>query len=145
MELPRLGVELELQLLACATATVTPDLSHICNLHHSSWQCQILNPLSGARDQTHLIMDTSQICSAEPQQELLLEEHLRAGLKCWLFWQKKLLKKESFMTLVDEDKADFIQGDYDGGVLTVGERDWGQSQIQGKVKIIVSGERGNRV
>ena len=46
-----------------------------------------------------------------------------------------LLKKESFMTLVDEDKADFIQGDYDGGVLTVGERDWGQSQIQGKVGI----------
>ena len=28
------------------------DLSRICNLHHSSWQRQILNPLSVARDQT---------------------------------------------------------------------------------------------
>ena len=32
MEFPRLGVELELQLSAYATATVTPDLSHICDL-----------------------------------------------------------------------------------------------------------------
>ena len=28
------------------TATVTPDPSCMYNLHHSSWQCQILNPLS---------------------------------------------------------------------------------------------------
>ena len=26
------------------------DLSHVCDLHHSSWQRQILNPLSEARD-----------------------------------------------------------------------------------------------
>ena len=50
MEVPRLGVELELQLLAYATARAKEDLSHICDLHHSSWQCQILNPLSKARD-----------------------------------------------------------------------------------------------
>ena len=37
---PRLGVEWELQLLACSTATGTPDLSCICDLHHSSWQRQ---------------------------------------------------------------------------------------------------------
>ena len=24
-----------------------------CDLHHNSWECQILNPLSEARDQTH--------------------------------------------------------------------------------------------
>ena len=47
---PRLGVESELQLLAYATATATQDLSHVCNLHHSSQQYQILNPLSEARD-----------------------------------------------------------------------------------------------
>ena len=57
MEVPRLGVELELQLLAYTRATATPDLSHICDLHHSS--CQILNPLSEARDQTYILMDTS--------------------------------------------------------------------------------------
>ena len=30
MEVPRLGVELELQLSACATATATWDPNHIC-------------------------------------------------------------------------------------------------------------------
>jgi len=38
------------------------DLSRICNLHHSSWQCQILNPLSEARDRTHNLMVASRIC-----------------------------------------------------------------------------------
>ena len=35
------------------------DLSRICDLHHSLWQLWILNPLSMARDQTHILMDTS--------------------------------------------------------------------------------------
>ena len=52
MEVPRLGVELELQLLATATATAAQDLRDVCNLHHSSQQHQILTPLSEARDQT---------------------------------------------------------------------------------------------
>ena len=43
-------------------ATAIPDLSCICNLHHSSWQCWITDPLSEARDQTHIHIDTSQIC-----------------------------------------------------------------------------------
>ena len=34
MEVPRLGVELELQLLAYAIAIAMPDLSHICDLSH---------------------------------------------------------------------------------------------------------------
>ena len=93
MEVPRLGVELELQPLAYATATAMQDPSHVCNLHHSSWQCQILNPLTGpgvksepwlpayatatatrnlssnsnplnkARDRTRNLMVPSQICS----------------------------------------------------------------------------------
>ena len=50
MEVSRLEVEPELQLLTYATATVTPDLSNICDLHCSLWQCRILNPLSEARD-----------------------------------------------------------------------------------------------
>ena len=48
MEVPGLGVELELRLLAYTTA-------------HSSWQCRILNLLSEARDQICLLMDASQI------------------------------------------------------------------------------------
>ena len=35
MEVPRLGVESELQLPAYATATAMTDPSHICDLHHS--------------------------------------------------------------------------------------------------------------
>ena len=56
MEVPRLGVQLELQLLTYTTATATPDLSSVCDLH-SSQQCWILNPLSEARDRAcHLIV-----------------------------------------------------------------------------------------
>ena len=50
MEVPRLGVYLELQLPAYATITATWNPSHICNLYHSSRQCLILNPLSKAGD-----------------------------------------------------------------------------------------------
>ena len=61
MEVPRLGAESELQLPGYATATATLDLSCLWNLHHSSWQCWIFNALSEARDQTHILMDTSQV------------------------------------------------------------------------------------
>ena len=48
------------------TATAMRDRSHIFNLHHGSWQCCILNPLSEARDQIHILMDTSQDEPTEP-------------------------------------------------------------------------------
>ena len=41
------------------TATTTWDLSCTCDLHHSSWWCWILNPLSKARDQTLVFMGSS--------------------------------------------------------------------------------------
>ena len=50
VEVPWLGVESELQPLAYTTATATWDPSTICDLHHSSRQCRILNPLSEVRD-----------------------------------------------------------------------------------------------
>ena len=37
---------------AVARATATQDLNCVCDLHHSSQQHQILNPLSKGRDQT---------------------------------------------------------------------------------------------
>ena len=61
MDVPRLGVKLELQLLAYTTATATQDLSHVCNLHHRSWQYQIPDPLSETRDQTCVLMDTKSV------------------------------------------------------------------------------------
>ena len=53
MEVPRIGVQLELQLLAYITRTARQDASPDCSLHHSSRQCRVLNPLSVARDGTH--------------------------------------------------------------------------------------------
>ena len=61
MKVPRLGAEWELQLLACAAATATPDLSPICDPHCCSHQCQILKPPSKARDQTCILTDTSRV------------------------------------------------------------------------------------
>ena len=59
MKVPRLGVELELQLPAYTTAIATQNPKHICNLHHSSWQHQILNLLREVRVRTHILTDTS--------------------------------------------------------------------------------------
>ena len=59
MEVSRPRGKLELQLLAYITATATWDPSCLCDLHHSSWQCWILNPLSEARDRTCVLMDAS--------------------------------------------------------------------------------------
>ena len=61
MEVPELGIKLELQLQAYTTAREMWALNHVCDLHHSSWQHQILNPLSEARDQTCILIDTSQV------------------------------------------------------------------------------------
>ena len=35
--------------------------SHVCYLHHSSWQRQVLNPLSEVWDWIHVLMDTSRV------------------------------------------------------------------------------------
>ena len=61
MEVPRLGVQLELQLMAYTTATETQDLNQVCDLYHSSPQPQIPNTPSKARDWTHILMDPSRI------------------------------------------------------------------------------------
>ena len=62
MEVPRLGVKSELQLPAYATATAMWNFSCVCDLHHNSRQCCILDPLGKARDQTHVLVDSRQIC-----------------------------------------------------------------------------------
>ena len=61
MEVPRLGLESELQLPACTIATAMQDPSRICHLHHSSQECRIPNPLAKTRDWTCILMDTSWI------------------------------------------------------------------------------------
>ena len=73
MEVPRLGVELELEPPRYATATATPDPSHVCDLHHSSRQHQILDPLSYAmRMEPASSWRLVRFVSDEPCQELLI-------------------------------------------------------------------------
>ena len=67
IEVPRRGVELELQLLAYTTATATPDPSCICDLYHSSWQCQILKALGGAEIEPASSWILVGFVTAEPQ------------------------------------------------------------------------------
>ena len=62
MEVPRLGVQSELQLLAYIRATAMWEPSPICDLYHSSRQCWILNPLNETRDRTYNLIVPSQIC-----------------------------------------------------------------------------------
>ena len=61
MEVPRLGVKLELQLPAYTTATAMQDPSHVFDLHHNSGQRWIPNLPSEARNRTLILMDTSWI------------------------------------------------------------------------------------
>ena len=61
MEVPRLACESELQLQDYTTATAMPDPSRICDPHHSSRQCGILNPLSEVRDGTCNFTVTNEI------------------------------------------------------------------------------------
>ena len=57
IEVPGLGrIKLELQLQAYTTSTATWYLSCVCDLLHGLQQCQILNPLSVARDRTCILM-----------------------------------------------------------------------------------------
>ena len=71
MEVPKLGVKSEPQLLAYATAIATRDLSLVFDLHHSSQQCLILKPLSESRDRTWILMDPS-LLTTEQRRELPL-------------------------------------------------------------------------
>ena len=61
MEVPRLGVESSCSCQPTPQPHQFQDLSHVCILYPSSRQRRIHNPLSEARDQTHIFMDTSQV------------------------------------------------------------------------------------
>ena len=66
MEVPKAGVESELQLLAYTTTTAAQDPSHGCDVYCSSRQCWILNPLIEARHWTCILVDASQVLDGRP-------------------------------------------------------------------------------
>ena len=92
MEVPRLGVQSELQLLAYAKATATLDLTHVWKLHHSSGQGQILNPVNKARDQTRILMELSRFvnCWATTRTPTLdiVKKILYSSGNCLMVWLK---------------------------------------------------------
>ena len=76
MEVLGLGVKSGLQLPAYTTAIQDP--TYVCNLYHSSWHCQILNPLSEARGSTCILMVLVRLITAEPLGEHPLIQLLEA-------------------------------------------------------------------
>ena len=67
LEVPRLGVNLELQLLVYITTTASPDLSY---LHHSSWQRQIIGNWTRPWIEPASSWMLVRFISPDPQQEL---------------------------------------------------------------------------
>ena len=65
MEVPRLGVKLGLQLQAYTTVAATPYTSHICDPTALAATLNLLNPLSKAGDQNHILMDTGQVLNPQ--------------------------------------------------------------------------------
>ena len=86
MDVPRLGVKWELKLLAFATATVTPDPSHVCDPHHSLQQCQIL--IHWARPGIEPTSSWRRVgfISTAPRWEL--PENISLFSFCWLCYPK---------------------------------------------------------
>ena len=72
--------------LAYATVTATRDPSRVRDLHHSSWQCWIHNPLREAGDQTCIHMDPSQICfhCATTEAPYIVSNQLKEDFPCHL-------------------------------------------------------------
>ena len=71
MQISRLGVHLELQLLAYTTAIATPSPAVSATYTAAHGNTRSFKPLSEARDLTQILMDTSRIRNpAELQWEL---------------------------------------------------------------------------
>ena len=85
------------------TGMATLDLSHICDLCHSSQQCQILNPLSEARNQTHIPMDPSLVCYHWATTGTAGMEYLEAPEASWddmgWIWRKGMWKWKKAVSL----------------------------------------------
>ena len=97
MEVPRLGVESELQLLAYTTTIATQDLSYVCDLYHSSRQCQSLTHWArpGIEPMSSWIL--ARFVTTEPWRELLWR--ILNGHRCFAASPRK--EVESISSLLE--------------------------------------------
>ena len=87
MGVPRLGVELELQLPAYTTATAMLDLSYVCDLHHSSRHCGIFNLLSEVPYASRLqIQQVSMRMQVQSQASMRMQVQSQASLSGLRIW-----------------------------------------------------------
>ena len=127
-----------LQLLACTIATATPDLSRVCNLHHSSGQHHILNPLSEARERTDNLMVPSRICfccaTMGTPQLLFLCRNCVGGVSFFPFELKKTLRRKFGIGSLESLNEMISQNQESLG--SNNKNDAGDKREQGRVEII---------
>ena len=80
MYVPRLEIQQEPPPPAYSTAIAMQDLSCVCDLHCSSWQCRNLNPLSETRYWTCILVDPSWVHYPWSTTELPLPVHLYGAM-----------------------------------------------------------------
>ena len=97
------------------------DLSHICNLHHSSWQCRILNPLGKARDRTRNLTVPSRI-----RQPLSQDGNSLIGI----FDDKK-----ERLTQVTVKKWRFTDGETEAEIHTIPPGKWQRAKSHGEQNV----------
>ena len=87
IEVPRLGVKSELQLQACTIATAMQDISHLCDLDHSSWQCRTLTQWARPGIEPASSWILVGLSAAETRWEvtssLVLEVHSKQAMHMW--------------------------------------------------------------
>ena len=93
MRVPRLGVNLELQLLAYTTATATRDLSQLWDLYHSSWLHRTLNPLSESSIESASSWILVRFISTAPQWQLPISLNNKALFNKALFCQRYKIER----------------------------------------------------
>ena len=118
MEIPKLGVELELQLPTYTTATAMP----------------IPNPLSKARDQTCILMDTSRIrfCCAMTGTPLPCSFKLLHRFYWVLFVLNKYFSTSKFISLIKFSKTEYLSPCWNHDSLVTSNRNWNGTNLSQK-------------
>ena len=101
VEVPRLWVKLELQLLVYTTAKATQDLRCICALHHNSQQCQIPTHWVRPGIKPTFSWILVRLISNEPQWELPLLCYFIYSYSLCCSWKSVIWKLQNMAWVVE--------------------------------------------